>query len=45
VCWCPLPSAMWPMILWRVTGIGGWAERPPVASRLKQNVSDLFDQE
>jgi len=31
------------MTLSHVTGIGGWAERPPVAFQLKQNVSDLSD--
>jgi len=31
------------MISWRVTGTGGWAERPPVASRLGQNVTDLSE--
>jgi hypothetical protein len=33
------------MISWRITAIGGWAGRPPVGSRLKQNVSDLSDDE
>ena len=33
------------MILWPVTGTGGWVERQPVVCRLKQNVSDLSDHE
>ena len=33
------------MISWRVTGINGWAERPPAACRLRQNVTDLSDDE
>ena len=33
------------MILWRGTGIGGWAKRLPVVFPLRQNVSDLSDHE
>jgi hypothetical protein len=33
------------MILWRVIGIGGWGERPPVVFQLRQSVTDLLDHE
>ena len=34
---------MWSMTSSPVIGTGGWADRLPVVSRLKQNVSDLSD--
>ncbi len=33
------------MISWRVIGISGWDEQPPVAFQLRQRVDDLLDHE
>ena len=44
-CWYLPQSAMRSMISWRITGTGGWDERPPVAFQLRQNVTDLSDDE